>query len=146
MPIVLIVEIKNQMKSSQQCIRVYHHHSGIADIICFNQSISLSLRELTRSRQKDYLEISVEKEAECSHCFYMLNLPSWAHFQLDIKGRSDISATYSRERQLLKLFLSYDFWQIKIFRPTESDFSTIDSVAIQDSPEKEKEVKSWMQK
>lgn len=134
MPIVLIVEIKNQLKSSQQCIRVYHHHTGIADIICFNQSISLSLRELTRSRQRDYLQISVEKEAVSCHCFYLINLPSWAHFQLNLTGRSGISANYSRDRQLLELSLSYDFWQIKIFRSTESDRSTIDSVTIKDSP------------
>lgn len=134
MPIVLIVEIKNQLISSRQCIRVYHHHTGIADIICFNQSISLSLRELTGSRQRDYLQISVEKETECCHCFYLINLPSWVHFQLNLTGRSGISANYSRDRQLLKLSLSYDCWQIRIFRPTESDCSTIDSVTIKDSP------------
>lgn len=134
MPIVLIVEIKNQLRSSRRCIKVYHHHTGIADIICFNQSISLSLRKLTRTGQKDYLQISVEKEAECCHCFYLIKLPSWVHFQLNLTGRSGISANYSRDRQLLKLYLSYDFWQIRIFRPTESNCSTIDSVAIQDSP------------
>ena len=134
MSIVLIVEIKNQLKGSQRCLNVYHHHSGIADIICFNQSISLSLRELTRGNRRDYLQVGVEREAECSHCFYLVDLPSWAHFQLQLKGQSGISATYSKDRQLLKLALSYDFWQIKIYRPTESDFSTIDFVTIQDNP------------
>ena len=132
--IVLIVEIKNQLIHSQRCINVYHHHTGIADTICFNQSISLPLRVLTHGNRRDYLQISVEKEVECSHCFYLINLPVWAHFQLQLKGQSGISATYSKDRQLLKLALSYDYWQIKIYRPTESDFSTIDFVTIQDSP------------
>ncbi len=134
MSIILIIEVKNQLVNSQRCINVYHHHTGIADIIYFNQSISLSLRELTGNRQRDYLQISVEKESEHSQCYYLIDLPSWVHFQVNLKGRLDISATYLGNRHILKLTLSYDFWQMKIFKPTESDFSTNDSVIIQDRP------------
>jgi hypothetical protein len=134
MSIVLIIEVKNQLVNSQRCINVYHHHTGIADIICFNQSISLSLREITGNRQRDYLQISVEKEAKCSRGYYLIDLPSWAHFQVNLKGRSGIAATYAGNRHILKLTLSYDFWQMKIFKPTGNDFSTNDSVTIQDRP------------
>jgi hypothetical protein len=133
MPIVFIIEVKNQLENSRRCIEVYHHHTGIADIICFNQSISLSLQALTGSKHRDYLQISVENREEFSQYFYIIDLPSWAHFHLNLKGQSGINATYSGGRNILKLSLSYDFLRIKIFRPTGSNLSAADCVAIQDS-------------
>lgn len=138
MSIVLIIEVKNQLAYSQKCIDVYHHHTGIADIIYFSQSISLSLRELTGNRQQDYLQISVEKEAERPQCFYLIDLPLWAHFQVNLKGHSNISSSFSENRHRIKLSLAKDFWQMKIFKPIGSSILTRDSVTIQDKLSKEK--------
>ena len=132
MSIVLIIEIKNQLENSHSCLNVYHHHTGIADSIYFNQSISLSLREFTGDKQRDYLQVSLEKGARNSRYFYLIDLPSWVHFHVNLKGRSNIATSYSGDRHILKLTLSYNFWQMKIFRPTAGNFSTSDSVSIQD--------------
>jgi hypothetical protein len=132
MSLVLIVEIKNQLEQSQKCIQVYHHHTGIADTVCFNQSISVSLRDITPGKPKDYLQVSVEPETAQPHFFYLIDVPAWVHFYLSIKGQSDISATFSGDRHIIKLSLSYDFWRIKIYRPFGSNFSIVDFVAILD--------------
>ncbi|MCU0288634.1 MAG: hypothetical protein MUF15_19855 [Acidobacteria bacterium] len=133
MSLIMIIEVKNRLVSARRFIDIYHHHTGIADSIYCNQSISLSLRELTGNRQRDYLQISVAEEVAGSQFFYHIDLPSWAHFQVNLKGKPDIFLRHVGNRHILKLFLSQDSWQMKIFRPLGTHFSTADFVTILDT-------------
>jgi hypothetical protein len=109
------LEIYSESRLLSVVLRVYHHASKSAHMICFESSITLPLKTVI---ENDYLHISIVSgpgrlEGNC-----VVNLPSWIDFELSSAG--DAAITHSGDRTLLKIPPGPPTWQLKMTRSLDS--------------------------
>ncbi len=122
--------VENKLIKEKREINVYHRSTRGAHIISRGSSITLPLGTI---EEEDYLHISLVSGAGYlwQHC--LLDLPSWADFELS--SEAAITLTHSGDRILLKISPGPPTWQLKITMPNGLSSmvpSTGDHVTISD--------------
>lgn len=108
------ITVENKLVMEKRDMNVYHHSTRSAHLISHNNSITLKLRP---SLEDDYVHISIV--CGPGHLTYksILNLPSWADFELHSEG--SLMAAHSGERTVLKIPPGPSTWQLKMKRPID---------------------------
>jgi hypothetical protein len=109
------VTIENKLVMEKRDMNVYHHSTRSAHMISHNNSITLPLRT---SVEDDYLHISVVSGPGHLENKSLVNLPSWADFELSSQG--NIIVAHSGDRTLLKIPPGPSTWQLKMTRSITS--------------------------
>jgi hypothetical protein len=108
------ITIENKLVMGKRDMNVYHHSTRSAHLISHNNSITLPLRP---SLEDDYIHISIVCGPGHLTNKSILNLPSWADFELLSEG--NLSAAHSGERMVLKLPPGPSTWQLKMKQPID---------------------------
>lgn len=140
MPGTIEISVENKLKREKRDINVYHHASRSAHIISHNSAVSLpfGLRD-----DDDYLHISVIRGPGHLWKECVMDLPSWADFE--ISAEEKINLNHSGERIFIRIPPGPPTWQLKLSgsnRLTALGTITEDYVTIADQPpEGEKKLK-----
>jgi hypothetical protein len=122
------ITVENKLIMEKRDMNVYHHSTRSAHLISHNNSITLPLRS---SLDDDYLHVSIVCGPGHLTSRSVLNLPSWADFELNSEG--NLIAAHSGERTVLKIPPGPSTWQLKIKRPIDSLINrSVDRVTIGD--------------
>jgi hypothetical protein len=122
------ITIENKLVMEKRDMNVYHHSTRSAHLISHNNSITLPLRT---SVEDDYLHISVVSGPGHLENKSLVNLPSWADFELSSQG--NIIVAHSGDRTLLKIPPGPSTWQLKMTRSITSFINQVsDRVTIGD--------------
>jgi hypothetical protein len=116
------ITIKNKLVKEKRDINVYHHAGGSAHIISYNSSVTLPLRTVS---QEDYLHISVISGPGNLKYDCVIDLPSWADFELTSEGK--VTVTHSGDRTLAKIPPGPASWMLKMSRPNPSSSPSAES-------------------
>lgn len=109
------ITIENKLVMEKRDMTVYHHSSRSAHMISHNSSITLPLRPVI---EDDYLHISIVSGPGDLENKSVVNLPSWADFELSSAGNATVS--HSGDRVLLKIPPGPPIWQVKMKRSLSS--------------------------
>ncbi len=109
------ITIENKLVMEKRDMTVYHHSSRSAHMISHNSSITLPLRAVI---EDDYLHISIVSGPGDLENKSVVNLPSWADFELSSAGNTTVS--HSGDRVLLIIPPGPPIWQLKMKRPLSS--------------------------
>jgi hypothetical protein len=118
------ITIKNKLVMEKRDINVYHHAGGSAHIISYNSSVTLPLRTVS---EEDYLHISVISGPGNLKYDCVIDLPSWADFELTSEG--SVTVTHSGDRTLAKIPPGPAAWMLKMTRPDTSNSNSAKSVS-----------------
>ena len=109
-------------------INVYHQSTRSAHIVSHDSSITLPLRAVG---ENDYLHISVVSGSSYLWKACLINIPSWADFELCAEGKVAITHLNDDGRAILKIPPGPPTWELKMMRPTAALIGhTLDNVTI----------------
>ena len=112
MPKEVNIIVENKLIKEKRDINVYHQSTRGAHIISRRSSITLPLKSV---KEEDYLHISVIRGPGNLRKQCLLDLPSWADFELS--SDSNTTLTHSGDRILLKIPPGPPTWQLKMTMP-----------------------------
>lgn len=104
--------VENMLKKEKRGLNVYHHSSRGAHLISCGSSVTLPLGN---TEEEDYLHISVVRGPGDLWKNCLINVPSWADFQLSTDGK--VLVSHAGDRTLLDIPPGPPTWQLKITRP-----------------------------
>lgn len=120
------INVENKFLLGKRDINVYHHSSGKAHMLRYNNYITLPLKLAV---EEDYLYISIVMGPGHLENKSVVNLPSWADFEFSSRGNATL--IHSGDRILLKIPPGPPVWQLRMTRSLSSsidqpsDFVTI---------------------
>lgn len=111
------ITIENKLITEKRDINVFHHSTRSGHIISHQSSITLPLRSVGDG-EDDYLRISIVSGPGHLWMDCVINLPSWANFDLSLEGKLNVTHSTDKGRTVLKIPPGPPFWELKLTRPT----------------------------
>ena len=131
MPKEFDITVENKLIQEKRYINVYHQSTRSAHLISYNSSITLPLGT---AAENDYLYISAVRSHGNIWKACLIDVPSWADFELSIDGKVAVVHSNGKDRTILKIPPGPPTWQLKMTQSTAAFMGKLsDNVIVGDN-------------
>jgi hypothetical protein len=131
MPKEFDITVENKLIQEKRYINVYHQSTRSAHLISYNSSITLPLGT---AAENDYLYISAVRSHGNIWKACLIDVPSWADFELSIDGKVAVVHSNGKDRAILKIPPGPPTWQLKMTQSTAAFMGKLsDNVIVGDN-------------